>query len=61
MPEWLNNGLIVPLFDQDILKLSDLAWFNDNEKDDLFDVTGQFKLAALILNAMMAKGKQTPD
>ena len=61
LPEWLSNGLIVPLLDQDIILLKDLTWFNEEEKEDLFDVTGQFKLAALILNALMAKGKQTPD
>lgn len=57
LPEWLSNGLIVPLMDQEIVKLSDLKWYNEEEKDDLFDVTGQFKLAALILNAQLAKGK----
>lgn len=47
--------------EQDVVKLTDLAWYNEEEKDELFDVSGQFKVAALILSAQMQKGKQEPE
>ena len=51
LPEWLSNGLIMPLMDQGIVKVTDLKWFNEYDREDLLDVTGQFKVAALILRA----------
>jgi len=39
--------------------LSDLAWYNEEDKDELFDVRGQYYTAALILDAQASdKSKQ---
>ena len=42
LPLWLCSGLIVPLMKQRLLQTSDLAWFVEEEKEDLFDVKGQY-------------------
>lgn len=49
LPQWLCKGLIIPLFKQRLVQTSDLAWFVEEEKDELFDVKGQYEVAALIL------------
>lgn len=59
MPTLLTRGLIIPLLAQGNLKLGDIAWFRDEDKDELFDVNGQMKTAALILQAQLEEGKQT--
>lgn len=46
---WLCDGLINPLLRKGTIQLTDLVWYKEEEKDELFDVTGQFKVAALIL------------
>lgn len=40
MPVLLVKGLIVPLLKQDNLKMSDLIWYKEEEKDELFDLRG---------------------
>lgn len=49
LPMWLCDGLINPLLRKGTIQLTDLVWYKEEEKDELFDVTGQFKVAALIL------------
>ena len=43
------------------VQLSDLDWYKEEEKDELFDVSGQFKVAAYILSDMKTAGSKTPD
>lgn len=49
LPIWLCNGLIGPLLRKGTIEVKDLTWFNEEDKDDLFDVTGQYKVAALLI------------
>ena len=43
------------------IQLGDLDWYKEEEKDELFDVSGQFKVAAYVLSDMKAQGTKTPD
>jgi len=52
LPVWISHGLIIPLFRQNILTIGDLAWYVEEEKEELYDVTNQFKVAALLLTFM---------
>lgn len=56
LSKWLSECLLCPLLHKDTVKLEKFVWFKEEEKDELFDVNGQFKVAALIL-ADMKKGK----
>ena len=42
LPNWLTNGLFAPLMKKGSVQLSDFQWFKEEEKEDLFDVRGQF-------------------
>lgn len=57
IPVWLCNGLLCPLLRNGQIQMSDLQWFNEEDKDDLFDVTGQYKVAALIIADAKKQGK----
>jgi len=37
--------------------MTDLQWFNEEDKEDLFDVTGQYKVAALLIADAKKEGK----
>ena len=49
LPTWLCSGLIAPLLRRGAIQIADLQWFNEEDKDELYDVTGQFKVAALLI------------
>ena len=49
LPQWLCEGLIGPLLRKATIQVEDLQWYNEEDKDELFDVTGQFKVAALLI------------
>ena len=49
LPKWLCSGLICPLLRRGAIQISDLQWYKEEDKDELFDVTGQFKVAALLM------------
>ena len=61
LPVWLADGLVNPLLRDEKVSMGDLVWFNEEEKDELFDVSGQFKLAALILKDQLKSGKSKAD
>lgn len=53
LPNMVTDSVLIPLFRQNTLKLNDLSWYNEEDKDLLFDVSGQFKIAALLLDFML--------
>lgn len=59
IPALLAKCLIMPLLAQGKVQLGDIQWFKEEDKDELFDVSGQMKIAALILQAQVEDGKQT--
>lgn len=61
MPVLLVKGLIVPLLKQDNLKMSDLIWYKEEEKDELFDLRGQCQVAACILDLLATDGDKTKE
>ena len=61
LPNWLCDGLINPLLSKQTVQLSDIVWYKEEEKDELFDCTGQFKVAALILADMKSEGKDSAE
>ena len=61
LPNWLCDGLINPLLRKQTIQLSDIVWYKEEEKDELFDCTGQFKVAALILADLQSQGKDSAE
>ena len=57
LPQWLANGMIAPLLRKNAIQLTDLQWFNEEDKEDLFDVSGQYKVAALLIADAKKEGK----
>jgi hypothetical protein len=55
-PLLLSKALIVPLIKKGSLQLKDLAWFNEEEKDELFDLRGQYQVAAAVLDNLAKDG-----
>jgi len=49
LPKWLCSGLVCPLLRRGFISIADLQWYNEEDKDELYDVTGQFKVAALLI------------
>ena len=60
-PLLLSKALIVPLIKKGSLQIKDLAWFNEEEKDELFDLRGQFQVAAAVLDNLAKDGTQTKE
>lgn len=58
---WFVSGLLQPLFKNNTLKISDLVWYNEEEKDELFDVSNQYKIAALVLNFFLTQCNKAPQ
>jgi hypothetical protein len=51
LPNQLCEGLINPLLKSGAISLNDLSWYTEEDKDELFDLRGQYFTAALILDA----------
>lgn len=60
-PMLLTKGLILPLMRQGSIKLTDLEWFKEEDKDELFDLRGQYQVAAAVLDGLAAEGKQSKE
>ena len=60
-PLLLAKGLILPLIAQGSLRLTDLEWYKEEEKDELFDLRGQYQVAAAILDSLATNGPQPRD
>lgn len=60
-PLLLAKGLILPLIAQGSLRLGDLEWYKDEDKDELFDLRGQYQVAAAILDGLATNGPQPRD
>ena len=56
MPILLTDGLILPLIKQGSMQLGDLVWYKEEEKDELFDLRGQFCVAACLLDRLASNG-----
>lgn len=61
IPVWLCQGLIIPLLRKNFIQLTDLQWYNEEDKDELFDVSGQYKVAALLIADAKKQGGKTDD
>lgn len=55
LPELLSESVLVPLMEKGSLKQEHLAWYKEEEKDELYDLQGQFMVAALVLDYLMGK------
>ena len=58
---WICDGLICPLLAKGSIKLNELVWFKEENKDELFDVHSQYEVAAKVLDCLRESGKQTQD
>lgn len=61
LPKWLCSGLICPLLRRGVIQIADLQWYKEEDKDELFDVTGQFKVAALLIQDARQEDQKTEE
>lgn len=61
LPIWISQGLINPLFRQNIIQIEDLFWYNEEEKEELYDVSNQYKVAALLLTFLVSECNKSAE
>lgn len=61
LPVMLFESLFKPLLKQNSIAMADFVWFVEEEKEDLFDVSNQYKIAALTLNFFLSESNKAPE
>lgn len=61
LPEMTAKSLILPLLKKNSIQLGDLSWYEEEYKDDLFEVAPNYQIGGLVLAGLAADGQKTKE